>query len=94
MPGPLPPDQKRAAPTNGTSLVHPASYKHGDSRDPAVTTGGFAAMPASPCCDAALHPGRQSGMPSSEISGTQERQTHGCSSRLSPVYGDAPGARG
>lgn len=70
MPGPQPQDQKWAAPANGTSLAHPASYKHGDGGDPAATTGGFVALLASPCCDAALHPSRQSGMPSSKISGT------------------------
>lgn len=72
MPSPLPPDQIRVAPANGTSLAHPTSCMHGDDGNPAATADGFVAVPALLPCDAAPRPSRQNRMPGSEIPGTRK----------------------
>lgn len=79
------------SPSNGAELTAPASYKHVAGRAHVVTMGGFAAVLESWCCAAALHLHGKSSIlaPKSQA---LERQSHGCSLRLSLVCGDAVGA--
>lgn len=89
MPGPLPPDQKRAAPANGTSPAHPASCKHGDGGHPALPPlqEDSRSCRHHRCCSVSQRAGWDAWLQNLRH---QERRNHGCTRTQRGLRADSP----